>query len=162
MTGKRVGQYLYIHISATGSLPKDIQDNILHYSKILKERYNFEYYDVIKIGIKTPTISFIQTIGWDTLPEPFITKVYKVTSNGAISFHDYTKQNIIYHHKWMFVNSDYKGFNIEESKQRSEYWERHPEILKMRQKDSTFKSKIGNYWFWKENVLNKIFCEQNT
>lgn len=156
MTGKRVGQYLYIHTSAIESLPENIRDNISYYSKLLKERYNFDCYDVLKIGIKSPTISFIQTIGWDDLPEPFITKVYKVATNGSITFHDYTKQNIIYHHKWMFVDPNYTGFDIDESKKRSE-WETHEHVIKMRKKDPTFKSKIGKYSFWKENVVDIIF-----
>jgi hypothetical protein len=50
----------------------------------------------------------------------------------------------IYHHKWLFVDDDYDGFNLEVSRRRSETWTQIPDI------DN---SRIGRRSYWLERVV---------
>ena len=57
----------------------------------------------------------------------------------------------------MFVKDDYKGFDVEESKKRSEYWMNHPYVLNLKaDKAEKFNFKIGRINYWKEKVCNII------
>ena len=58
------------------------------------------------------------------------------------------KNPLIYHHKWLFVKDDYKGFNVDESKQRSIDWKTKLGV------DRVLTSKIGRLSFW-NNWLNE-------
>ena len=70
---------------------------------------------------------------------------YKVTEDGRITL---TRQKTIpqiYHHKWLFVKDDYKGFDVEESKKRSIKWLSVSDKINM--------SKIGYKNYWENEVL---------
>ena len=72
------------------------------------------YWDPAKIKTnRTP-----KSPNWDSAQEPLATTGLKV-SDGKIK-----KLNInqIYHHKWLFVKDDYKGFNVDDSVKRSLAW----------------------------------------
>ena len=64
---------------------------------------------------------------------------------------------VIYHHKWMFVDDDYNGFDIQESKRRSSLWrdaiDKYAEQNNIKKR--TISSRIGkqNYWF---ELLNMV------
>ncbi len=53
----------------------------------------------------------------------------------------------IYHHKWLFVPDDYTGFNVAESKARSEQW------IALSGVD---RSRIGRLSFWEQNVVPRL------
>ena len=53
----------------------------------------------------------------------------------------------VYHSKEYFVSSDYKGFDIEEAKQRTKEWNNNPNIKNL-------KHKIGFVDFW-HNLLKE-------
>jgi hypothetical protein len=53
----------------------------------------------------------------------------------------------IYHHKWLFVADDYDGFDVEESKARSDAWLALPEVDK---------SRIGRACYWHTHVVPRL------
>ena len=53
----------------------------------------------------------------------------------------------IYHHKWLFVDDDYKGFNVEESKRRLAAWLVLPDVNK---------SRIGRRNSWQTHVVSRL------
>lgn len=138
---KKISGVVYIHKSATNQLTSELLSLVSQAEKILTKtmdrlRNEFEEccpehieyaknlvvkYDVIKIDRKNKKVSFIQSPDWDTEREPLVGDAYNV---------DITTEKIkvikskgqIYHHKWMFVNDDYQGFDVEESKRWSDTW----------------------------------------
>jgi len=57
----------------------------------------------------------------------------------------------IYHHKWLFVSDDYKGFDVEESKARSQ-----DIISVMNSHDYLDKKRIGFRGYWEREVIPKL------
>jgi len=112
--GKKMGNDVYIHKEYESYLPSDI----LSKNKKMLPDFN---YTIIKWNKKDNSMSFIESENFDISDEPTIDNSYKV-SNGNIRFRTKPKRDQIYHHKWMFVQSDYKGFNYDESKLRSLSW----------------------------------------
>ena len=53
----------------------------------------------------------------------------------------------IYHHKWLFVDDDYRGFNVEESKVRSQHWIGLGDVDR---------SRIGRESYWNEQVIPRL------
>lgn len=158
--GKKIGGDFYIHKSAIDTLPQSTIDRIT-------EAYHHAYrdypdqvstYNLIKIG--SMKISLIYASNWDDFPEPNIEYSINVAQDGTTKFLDFSKKDVIYHHKWLFVKDDYTGFDVEESKRWSAYWLNHPKVKEMKaNKAEHFSSRIGNYPYWREHVLNKISNE---
>lgn len=139
---KIIGNNIYLHVTAI-EIGSEIHRIV---SKAFKLVPNVVNPIVLKINLKANEISFIECDNWDTAPEPFVGDSYKVNLNtNKVTFRKARKNNPqIYHHKWMFVNEDYTGFDIEESKERSRAWESLAIDID--------KKRIGNYDYWKENV----------
>lgn len=111
-------------------------------------------YDVVKYN--EGNITLIESPDWDTANEPTvgISKRWKkgewFDNAGRINI-NWVKRcgnYQVYHNKWQFVASDYKGFDIEKAKERTKQWEFIPNLDKKR---------IGNKKYWyallKENGL---------
>ena len=151
--GKRVGKSMmgsiYIHKSAINTLNKD---ELSLFNEKVFFIDDFEY-DIVKISLKTNEVSFIRSTDWDTNDEPSVGDSICVKSDNTIKK---TKgSNLIYHHKWMFVEDSYNGFDVEASKKRSEVWMNHPIVLKLKaDKDEKFNSKIGRREYWNEKVCS--------
>ena len=143
--GKRIGGVVYIHRSI---LPHEDYSPIVEDAlSILDQDFHFE---VIKIDKKNSSVSFIQCEDWNTAHEPTVGDSYKVNvETGESKLRKArVKNKQIYHHKWMFVNDDYTGFDIEEAKQRSKSWE-----------NSSIEydpKRIGNFDYWNKVVLSKL------
>jgi hypothetical protein len=155
--GKKIGGDFYIHKSALGTLPQSTIERVLY----AYHRASIDFPDqsaasnLIKIG--SMKISLIYSSNWDAFREPNIEYSIVVAQDGTTKFLDFSTKDVIYHHKWLFVKDEYEGFDVEESKRWSEYWLNHPKVKKMKaNKAEHFSSKIGNYKYWKENVLNKV------
>lgn len=153
--GKRVGKLMmgaiYIHKSAISTL--SIDEKTLYNNKL---QYIGDFsFDIVKINLKESSVSFIQSPDWDVNPEPSVGDSIIVKSNNSIKI---TKgSNLIYHHKWMFVSDNYTGFDVAESKQRSELWMNHPKILTLKSdKYEKFNSKIGRREYWNNMVCSVI------
>jgi hypothetical protein len=53
----------------------------------------------------------------------------------------------IYHHKWLFVDDDYRGFDTEQSKARSQQWITLGDVDRAR---------IGRQSYWQEQVVPRL------
>lgn len=111
-------------------------------------------YDIIKFNIKENKLSLIQSPDWDSATEPTVGDSVSIKNNGTLYFKKSNNKQI-YHHKWLFVCDDYAGFDVKKSKWWSNYWEYHPYILKLKNEDKYFKSKIGNKSYF-EKILKNI------
>jgi hypothetical protein len=136
---KKVGNCLYVHRSAVDSLSESYQQAVREAEALLPS--NLADYQVVKLDIKALAVSFILSPDWNVANEPLVGDSCKIfLDNGKVTI---TKEKgQIYHHKWMFVKSDYTGFDIEQSKARSELWQsRIPQTKEV-------KSRIGYKEFW--------------
>jgi len=144
--GKKVGSCTYIHHQYFPFYPPLPLKN---FNKAVKKlpRSFLGLFTIIKYDSKTGNISFINSPDWTVSPEPVVGDIYTVTPKGEVKFRKFNQNSPqIYHHKWMFVADDYKGFDVEASKKRSEAWEK----LKPN------KSKIGYKKYWEAEVVPHI------
>jgi hypothetical protein len=159
LPGKMVAGNLYFHMSMVFMLPEALSDRVLQDEKILRKHYPGCSVNIVKFNMNTDKISFIYSENFDTDPEPSLNMVYIMNDSLPPIIKNYNgrpKHTIpIYHHKWMFVSHHYKGFDVEESKKRSEWWQKHPIVIDYIKHNKYFKSKIGFLSFW-NNVLADI------
>lgn len=98
--------------------------------------------DVLKYDTILNIVSVISCFDFDGEDEPVIQMVW--TDLRQIN---YTRDSgPIYHHKWMMVGDDYKGFDVEASKKRTE------RIKKYLAQVPGKKNKIGNGHYWRNFV----------
>ena len=139
-----MGHDLYLHKSYEHQLP---QDALTKAKSHLPS--DFEY-TAVKYNKQDGAFSFIHSPDFDTAHEPTVGHSIKVHPDGKVS---HTKQSAdpkIWHHKWQWVGPDYKGFDVEESKQRSEKWK---SVVGVNREVS---SRIGSKSYWEQNVVPKI------
>lgn len=137
--GKKIGNSIYVHRSYEHRFP-----NVLK----ARDRINTDFfkYDVIKINNNNGNVSFIKCYGWYDLDEPIVGEILIVDKDGIVKSLRMGKDPWIYHHKWMMVDDDYEGFDVEKSKQRSKQWESlNPD-----------KSRIGKLSYWEEYILPEL------
>lgn len=159
--GKNINPNIWFHKDYISDfMPLNEYQN---YINLLPENFDF---NIIKFDTKSKDLSFIYSPNFDSSHEPIVSDSYKIKEkNGTLELCKMTKEQkdpLIYHHKWLFVKEDYKGFDIEESKRRSIEWKsvlgKNPQVT----------SKIGRLSFWKnwlkenkmtlENTNNEISC----
>jgi len=110
-------------------------------------------YDVVKVNRRTNAVSFIQCPEFDIEPEPSIAGVMTVRADGTVQRRAVPSDPPIYHHKWLFVDDDYTGFDVEQSKHRSAAWLALPDVDK---------SRIGRRSYWRTHVVPRLDdCDQN-
>lgn len=154
MIGKKVGTNLYIHSSMIYTLPEEVRDYISELKALFfMEKWGKDF-NIVKYDVKTNDVSFIFSPDFDTSDEPLVDIVYNIKNKHLAKIIDYTTRDEakrqIYHHKWTMVGEDYEGFDVKNSKNRSDWWENHPVVLERKKNDKTFKSRIGMYGYWKE------------
>jgi len=138
--GKKMGDDLYLHKNyANEYIDKDF------YNKLKSNLPNGVEFNIIKFNSKNETISFIYSPDFDTADEPIVSNAYKVTKDGNVTLTREKSTPQIYHHKWMFVKDDYKGFNVGKSIERSREWLVVSDQINM--------SKIGSKGYWDDFVL---------
>ena len=141
--GKLMGDDLYFHKNYVSEY---IDPDFYNKAKsLLPKGFNF---NIIKYNEKYGTISFIDSPDFDSSDEPIVGDSYKVSTDGRITFTRKKAIPQIYHHKWLFVKDDYKGFDVEESKERSKEWLEYSDRINM--------SKIGYQNYWNDEVLPLI------
>lgn len=148
---KHVGTCIYAHCSNFD----EWKSKCLHYidEHMFNELYQEAYvcysdaiaekHYVLKFNRQNTTISLISSPDWDVRQEPTAGDyiIVKFDKYGTVS-HKYVKgRNQIYHNKWMFVQPDYKGFNITAAKLRTVQWNKIPGIQDL-------KYQIGYRKFW--------------
>jgi len=141
--GKVDGDCIYVHKSAIerASVPLDVLE-----SRAEHLPSDFDY-QVIKYDRRSGAVSFIQSPDWDKSSEPLVGDSYKVDADGDLKFRRHNPENPqIYHHKYQFVDPDYEGFNVAESRQHAQQWEGlKPD-----------KSRIGYKKYWDKEVVPKL------
>lgn len=115
--GKFVTDMVFVHKNyAREVIPSDLLDKA---EKILKEKKPDFDYKAIRWNTKTGEIRFDEAPNFDTAPEPVAGNTVAISSDGKVT-EKYSPN--IWHHKWMWVKDDYKGFDIKESWERSRKW----------------------------------------
>ncbi|QDP54567.1 MAG: hypothetical protein Tp118DCM00d2C30442581_5 [Prokaryotic dsDNA virus sp.] len=115
IVGKKVGNDLYLHKSYLNQYPE--------YQDLVKEAKNkipknFKY-NTLKINTKTGEVRFDQSPDFDTASEPRVGKYITVGKRGKVTEGE---SNAVWHHKWLWVQDNYKGFNVYESQSWSRTW----------------------------------------
>ena len=135
--GKDIGGEIYLHKQYESVVPD--QEAL----KAAKEKLDGFKYNVLKFD-KNGNFTFFNSPDFDTADEPVAGKYVRVGQDGKLKEGE-TKS--IWHHKWLWVKDDYKGFNVDESFKRSQAWLKLPDIDFAR---------IGNKDFWEKNVVPHI------
>lgn len=114
--GKKMGSKIYVHKNYADLI---VPKHILNKAKsILGDDFK---YNAIMYNISTPNIvRFDEVPGFDTEQEPTIGKMITIDVDNNIIKTSYTPQ--IWHHKWLWVKDDYKGFDVLESYNWSKKW----------------------------------------
>ena len=144
VVGKVIGGAVYVHRQYESLLPKAVQ-------KAKGALPNGFRYTIVKYVMSDETVSFIHSRDFDSSPEPVVGDLYTVKCDGSTRFRREAADPWIYHHKWLFVADDYKGFDVEASRARSCQW------LAL---DSVDFRRIGKKGFWEKNVLPKLAGEK--
>ena len=141
--GKRVGNNTYIEISYLGVLPQDAVDGVNR----IKEEYD-EDFKVVKYNTKTGDVSLIVSPEFDTVQEPKIEASVKYTKS-TDTVGDRRAGSTVYHHKWLMVEDDYTGFDVEDSMVRTEVINKEIDRL------SLSRNQIGSSKVW-STVLESL------
>lgn len=138
--GKKMGDDLYFH--------KDYVNEYINpnfYNQLKSYLPNGVIFNIIKYNDRNRTVSFINSPDFNKSDEPIVGDSYKVREDGRVTITRQKSDPQIYHHKWLFVKDDYKGFDVEESKYRSTQWLEVSDRINM--------SKIGTKSYWENEVL---------
>jgi len=160
--GKVIGKNKWVHRSALPLLSKGEQDLASRALNVLGIQLPPPGIDIIvKININEGLVTFTHSSDWKTATEPIcgdMVGVKDLYSDRPTVFHRKQKGiPNIYHHKWMFVDDDYLGFDVKEAMKWSETWENHPVVKAlMVDKNEYFRLKIGKQDYWQDKVLDKI------
>jgi DNA phosphorothioation-associated putative methyltransferase len=138
--GKEIGYAVYVHRDYEDRLGPTVEWAKRH----LPEHYE---YSVVKLNQRNDSVSFIQCPGFDVEHEPAITAIIVVNASGQMQRRTTPADPYIYHHKWLFVADDYRGFDVAASKARSEQWIALGDVDR---------SRIGRKSFWEEIVVPRI------
>jgi GGDEF domain-containing protein len=145
--GKKTQGAFYIHVSALDQLSPEQRARVDSAAKSIPGELTD--YAIVKV-VNDGSVSFIKSPDWDTAPEPTVGDSVKVNPDGEVTFTKQPSNPTIYHHKWEFVKDDYSGFDVEESKRRSELWKNSgiPEAADL--------NRIGRKDYWEKYVASKL------
>jgi hypothetical protein len=138
--GKEIGYAVYVHRDYEDRLGQTVEWAKRH----LPEHYE---YSVVKLNQRNDSVSFIQCPGFDLDHEPAITAIVVVNATGQVQRRTTPADPYIYHHKWLFVPDDYRGFDVAASKARSEQW------ISLGDVD---RSRIGRKSYWEDYVVPRL------
>lgn len=142
---KKIGNAIYMHHTVLPYLDGIEKELIMQGMQYLPD-YIWYKYTIVKVDAKNKKVSYIMCDDFDTAREPEVGDSYNVDlTSGACKIIKGKGQ--IYHHKWMFVRENYKGFDIEESKKWSETWRA------IFPQDRKISSRIGYRKYWNEYLL---------
>jgi len=114
IVGKDIGGQLYVHKNyANEVIPSELLDSG---AKQLPKDFK---YNTIMWDRRNNIIRFDSAPGFDTEREPIVGDYVVVFPNGTLRE---GKSNYIWHHKWLWVKDDYKGFNVSEAINWSKEW----------------------------------------
>ena len=114
------GNQVYFHKNYIGSQPKEVQDLYNSALDKLPPDHNFNTLMYMKGKGDTPdTIRFDESADFDFAREPTPGKMVAIDANGNVAERN---SNQIFHHKWMWVGDDYKGFDVNKEYGWSKQW----------------------------------------
>ena len=115
--GKKMGDNVYAHVDYIADVvPKEIFEPMI--AALKKAGHNPNLFTFNK---KTGELNFTESLDFDTVHEPSIAARYKVGVGGVVE-KSTERVGQLYHHKWLWVKNDYKGFNYGDEKIRSVNW----------------------------------------
>ena len=143
--GKAIGTKLYVHRE---------YEHVIPYIRVIKDYIKFNTkellthpYNVVSFNKFGKMLSFIEAPDFDTAHEPTVGRIttFKVNGHGCNT----RRPTSIYHHKWLFVDDKYTGFDVQESFGRSAEWTRHRGVDYYR---------IGSKGYWRR-ICNDLGME---
>lgn len=140
--GKLIGGCIYVHISAIHSLPQK------ELKSALEVVGGQSPGNMIKYCPTKNSFTFLYSPDWDTADEPMIDFAIMV-KDGKSFRRDFKGNKPVYHHKWMFVDTGYQGFDTNESKERSKMW------LQKKKEYESSGQKLGSIGFQRQWELAK-------
>ena len=152
--GKRISCHLWIHKNYVNDI--FTEEEFMKFHSKVPTTLN---YNILRIDLSKNEIAFICCNDFDTSNEPIVGDSIRITKEdnyySASKINKQPQNPLIYHHKWLFVKDNYKGFNVEKSKERSLEWKR---VLGV---DKKVSSRIGRLSFWNDwlhckNITSRI------
>lgn len=138
--GKEIGGNVYVHREYASVLGNAVV--------VAREFVPVEFdFSVIKLNTSTKAVTFISSPDFDSADEPIVSRFILVRADGTTLDRKQLDDPYIYHHKWLMVMDDYRGFDVERSKQRSLKW------LALNNVD---KSRIGRKSYWEKYVIPRL------
>lgn len=137
--GKDIGGEIYLHRSYEKLIPD--QAALSHAKEILKASFPTFKYNVLKFS--KVKFTFFSSPDFDTADEPTAGSYVTVIGDTAKA----GKTASIWHHKWLWVQDSYPGFDVEAAYHRSAKWLKLPNI--------DF-SRIGNKAIWERDYVPLI------
>lgn len=115
--GKEIGGDIYFHkFYAEDIVPENILTTA---ERVLEEEYPDFKYNCMRYSPKTGAISFQESPDFDTAREPIVGDYVTVFPDGTVKT---GHSNYIWHHKWIWVQNDYPGFDVADSWEWSREW----------------------------------------
>jgi poly(A) polymerase len=144
--GKLVGSSLYVHKDyADQVIPKQILKIALDI--MTRARPEFRY-NTLMWDVKRKIIRFDEASDFDKSSEPHVGDYVVVSLDGSFPPRE-GHSDSIWHHKWLWVKDDYRGFDVDKSKEWSKLW-----LAKLEEPakgtDLTWQSQLRNYGIIKE------------
>lgn len=133
--GKAMGDQLYFHKDYVNDVvPPDVWKRA---SKLLPKGFK---YNTLVYNPKKGTLRFDEAPDFDSAREPIPGETVTVDYiNGIVG--KPKSSDSIWHHKWLWVKDDYKGFKVDKSKEWSRLW-----TSKLRE------TAVGRAHLWKEQL----------
>lgn len=114
------GSQIYLHKNyAYDVVPQNVYDKALELLK--QERPDFKFNTIMYLGTnKRQIVRFDEAPDFDTAREPIPGDMIAVNvTDGTV---DTGHSDQIWHHKWLWVKNDYKGFDVKKSWEWSKLW----------------------------------------
>lgn len=114
--GKEIGGKIYVHMNYINRIIS--MDDL--YQAIILLPSDFRYNCIVIDKKKPEIIRFDEAPDFNTAREPHPGNYIEVNISTREIRQGYS--NMIWHHKWMWVDDDYDGFDVEQSYQWSKLW----------------------------------------
>lgn len=141
--GKAIGGHVYLHKNyATDVMSPDRWKRAQEICKEVDPDL-FNSYNCIRYTFNNGNVRFDECPDFDTAREPHVGRYLEVSpKTGEVVRSGHS--NSIFHHKWLWVKDDYKGFNVQESYDWSKLW-----LSKLQETakgtDRTWKAQLNQY-----------------
>lgn len=117
IVGKQVGPQIYVHKTyAHEVIPHDHLRKAAETLKRVKPNFKF---NSVMWNSKTGEIRFDEAPDFDAAREPHVGQYISIFLDGKTRE---GRSNAIWHHKWLWVKDDYRGFNVDKARQWSILW----------------------------------------